>query len=110
MLDILQVHHVTVLSAGTQAPTESYENILGPRTDSGLGSSSPDFAHLSLATAQQAHFREGTAPPHVGQHFCLEVADIRQAVGNCNQLPCKYGCPKPDCGISVISSIHPVTT
>jgi catechol 2,3-dioxygenase-like lactoylglutathione lyase family enzyme len=81
MLDILRIHHVTVLSADAQASIDFYESVLGLRNDPGLGSSSPDFARLSLVTGQQIHLREGAAPPYIGQHFCLEVPDIRQAVG-----------------------------
>ena len=81
MLDIVRIHHVTVLSADPRPSIDFYENVLGLRNDRGSGSGSPDFARLSLVTGQQIHLREGNAPSYMGQHFCLEVPDIRQAVG-----------------------------
>jgi catechol 2,3-dioxygenase-like lactoylglutathione lyase family enzyme len=79
MLEIVRIHHVTVLSAEPRASIDFYENVLGLRNDPESGSS-PDFARLSLVTGQQIHLREGRAPSYMGQHFCLEVPDIRQAV------------------------------
>jgi len=75
----LAVHHVSVNVPDVTAATAFYTEVLGGT----LRGDRPDFgfggAWIDLG-ATQVHLIEGAAPPALGQHFAVAVADLDGAV------------------------------
>jgi catechol 2,3-dioxygenase-like lactoylglutathione lyase family enzyme len=78
-MEPLGVHHVSVNVTDVEAALAFYIEVLGltPRTDR------PDFgfggAWLDVG-GQQVHLIEAPAPPNLGQHFAVRVADLDATV------------------------------
>jgi glyoxylase I family protein len=77
----LGVHHVSIKVGDTQEAVRFYCDVLGlsvrsDRPDFGFGGAWLD------AGSQQVHLVEGTRPQDEGQHFALQVADIRAAIAD----------------------------
>jgi glyoxylase I family protein len=75
----LAVHHVSINVDDVDAALAFYVDVLGfvPRVDR------PDFGFGGAwldAGGQQLHLIEASAPPNVGQHFALKVADLDAAI------------------------------
>lgn len=73
------VHHVAVTVSNVDEAVAFYVDRLGMT----VRDDRPDFgfpgAWLDAGT-HQVHLVEGTAPPNVGQHYALQVADVDAAV------------------------------
>lgn len=76
---VVGIHHVSLNIADTERSLKFYESLLGlnvlPRPDFGFGG-----AWLDAGGGRQIHLIEAAAPPDLGQHVALEVADIDSAV------------------------------
>ena len=75
----LAVHHVSINISDVDAAMDFYVGRLGltqraDRPDFGFGGAWLDCG------GQQVHLIEGTAPPAVGQHFAVLVADVDATV------------------------------
>jgi len=75
----LAIHHVSVNVSDVDAALAFYTDVLGgtPRTDRpdfGFGGAWIDFG------GQQLHLIEAPVPGNVGQHFAIQVADIRATI------------------------------
>lgn len=75
----LAVHHVSINVSDVEAALAFYVDRLGltARTDR------PDFGFPGAwldAGNQQVHLIQGDAPPNVGQHFAVQVADLDAAI------------------------------
>ncbi|HWB67047.1 MAG TPA: VOC family protein [Mycobacteriales bacterium] len=73
------MHHVSINVSDVDEALAFYVDRLGlvPRTDR------PDFGVAGAwlnAGNQQVHLIQADAPPHVGQHFALQVADLDAVV------------------------------
>lgn len=75
------LHHVSINVADVPRARAFYVDVLGltERPDR------PDFGFAGAwldAGGQQIHLIEGTAPPALGQHLALQVADVDGAVAD----------------------------
>lgn len=78
-MQAMGVHHVSVTVPDVEAATAFYIEVLGftqrpDRPDLGFGGAWLDVG------GQQVHLIEGAAPPNVGQHFAVRVADVDAVV------------------------------
>jgi catechol 2,3-dioxygenase-like lactoylglutathione lyase family enzyme len=78
-MEPLGIHHVSVNVSDAEASTAFYTGVLGgtvrgDRPDLGIGGAWIDLG------SQQVHLIESAAPPNLGQHFALRVADLAAAV------------------------------
>ena len=90
----LAVHHVSINVTDVDAALGFYVGRLGlvPRRDR------PDFgfggAWLDCG-GQQVHLIEGPAPPSMGQHFAVQVADLDATVEELRANGVEVGDPSP---------------
>jgi catechol 2,3-dioxygenase-like lactoylglutathione lyase family enzyme len=90
----LAVHHVSVNVTDVPAAAAFYTDVLGGtlRTDR------PDFgfggAWIDLG-ASQVHLLEAAAPPALGQHFAVAVADLDGAVAELRARGLRVDGPVP---------------
>lgn len=78
-MEPLAVHHVSINVADVDAALEFYVGKLG----FGLRTDRPDFSFGGAwldCGGQQLHLIEAGAPPALGQHFAVQVADLDAAV------------------------------
>jgi glyoxylase I family protein len=90
----LGLHHVSINVGDVPRARAFYVDVLGlvERDDR------PDFAFAGAwldAGGQQVHLIEGTAPPALGQHLALQVADIDRAVADVRAAGVEVSDPKP---------------
>ena len=73
------IHHVSINVTDVDASRAFYTDVLGgtlrtDRPDFGFGGAWIDFG------GQQLHLIEAPAPANLGQHFAVQVADIRATI------------------------------
>lgn len=90
----LAVHHVSINVPDVEGALAFYTGVLGldARTDR------PDFGFGGAwldAGGQQVHLIEGKAPPGLGQHFALLVADLEETVSELRAQGLEVSDPRP---------------
>jgi catechol 2,3-dioxygenase-like lactoylglutathione lyase family enzyme len=90
----LAVHHVSINVPDVAAALAFYTDVLGgverdDRPEFGFGG-----AWIDLGTSQ-LHLLEAAAPPVLGQHFAVRVADLDAAVAELRDRGVEVGDPSP---------------
>lgn len=90
----LAIHHVSVNVQDVDAALAFYTDVLGAR----VRDDRPDFpfggAWLDIGD-QQVHLIEAPAPPNLGQHFAVQVADLDAAVAEVRARGYQVSDPSP---------------
>jgi glyoxylase I family protein len=90
----LAVHHVSINVPDVDAAVAFYTDVLGGT----LRGDRPEFgfggAWIDLG-ASQLHLLEAAAPPVLGQHFAIRVADLDGAVAELRGRGVPVGDPSP---------------
>lgn len=93
-MEPLGVHHVSVNVSDAAASLAFYTGVLGgteraDRPDFGFGGAWIDLG------GQQVHLIEAPAPPNLGQHFAIRVADLAATVAELRDRGIEVTDPSP---------------